>query len=173
MRSTRSNRASASSDRSCACRSCRSDSKGSSECCIIPGIGLAGGTSASHSGRRSCWKVKTTWPWRDESRRRSSRCSRYQPTDRLAHPMPPLDGGWPCCSHSWLFKLSLPFRTRTRSCSSSHRPPLAWMIAGNSIGVNRSLECCPARDLEVAVLAAVRVDIDGDRLVAWTRRIEE
>jgi hypothetical protein len=31
----------------------------------------------------------------------------------------------------------------------------------------------PAKDLEVAVLAAVPVNIDGDRLVAWIRRIEE
>lgn len=30
----------------------------------------------------------------------------------------------------------------------------------------------PAQKLEVAVLAAVPVDIDGDRLVAWMRRIE-
>ena len=31
----------------------------------------------------------------------------------------------------------------------------------------------PATDLEVAVLAVVPVNIDGDRLVAWIRRIEE
>jgi hypothetical protein len=31
----------------------------------------------------------------------------------------------------------------------------------------------PAKNLEVAVLAAVPVNIDGDRLVAWMRRIEE
>jgi hypothetical protein len=31
----------------------------------------------------------------------------------------------------------------------------------------------PAKDMEVAVLAAVPVNIDGDRLVAWMRRIEE
>jgi hypothetical protein len=31
----------------------------------------------------------------------------------------------------------------------------------------------PGRDLEVAVLAAVPVDIEGDRVVAWMRRIEE
>lgn len=31
----------------------------------------------------------------------------------------------------------------------------------------------PGNDLEVAVFAAVPVDIDGDRLVAWMRRIEE
>ncbi len=31
----------------------------------------------------------------------------------------------------------------------------------------------PGRDREVAVFAAVAVDIDGDRLVAWMRRIEE
>ena len=30
----------------------------------------------------------------------------------------------------------------------------------------------PGQDLEIAVLAAVPVDIDGDRLVAWMRRIE-
>jgi hypothetical protein len=30
----------------------------------------------------------------------------------------------------------------------------------------------PGKDLEVAVLAAVPVDIDGDQLVAWMRRIE-
>ena len=31
----------------------------------------------------------------------------------------------------------------------------------------------PGRDLEVAVFAAVPVNIDSDRLVAWIRRIEE
>ena len=31
----------------------------------------------------------------------------------------------------------------------------------------------PGQDHEIAVFAAVRVDIDGDRLVAWMRRIEE
>ena len=31
----------------------------------------------------------------------------------------------------------------------------------------------PGQDLEIAVFAAVHVDIDGDRLVAWMRRIEE
>jgi hypothetical protein len=31
----------------------------------------------------------------------------------------------------------------------------------------------PAKDLEVALLAAVPVNIDGDRLVTWIRRIEE
>ena len=31
----------------------------------------------------------------------------------------------------------------------------------------------PGNGLEVAVFAAVRVDVDGDRLVAWMRRIEE
>ena len=31
----------------------------------------------------------------------------------------------------------------------------------------------PGKDLEVAVFAAVPIDIDGDRLVAWMRRIEE
>jgi len=31
----------------------------------------------------------------------------------------------------------------------------------------------PGRDREVAVFAAVRLDVDGDRLVAWVRRIEE
>src|SRR5579872_1867427 len=31
----------------------------------------------------------------------------------------------------------------------------------------------PGQDHEVAVFAAVRVDIDGDRLVAWMRRVEE
>jgi hypothetical protein len=31
----------------------------------------------------------------------------------------------------------------------------------------------PAEELEVAVLAAVPVNIDGDRMVAWIRRIEE
>jgi hypothetical protein len=31
----------------------------------------------------------------------------------------------------------------------------------------------PGKDLEVAVLAAVAVNIDGDRLVGWMRRIEE
>lgn len=31
----------------------------------------------------------------------------------------------------------------------------------------------PGKDLEVAVFAAVPVEIDGDRLVAWIRRIEE
>jgi hypothetical protein len=30
----------------------------------------------------------------------------------------------------------------------------------------------PAKDREIAVLAAVRVDIDGDRLVTWMRRID-
>ena len=31
----------------------------------------------------------------------------------------------------------------------------------------------PGRDLQVAVFAAVPIDIDGDRLIAWVRRIEE
>ena len=31
----------------------------------------------------------------------------------------------------------------------------------------------PSKDLEVAVLAAVPINIDGDRLVSWMRRIEE
>lgn len=31
----------------------------------------------------------------------------------------------------------------------------------------------PGKDLEVAVFAAVPVEIDGDRLVAWMRRVEE
>jgi hypothetical protein len=31
----------------------------------------------------------------------------------------------------------------------------------------------PAKDLEVVVFAAVPVEVDGDRLVAWMRRIEE
>ena len=31
----------------------------------------------------------------------------------------------------------------------------------------------PSQEPEVAVFAAVRVDVDGDRLVAWMRRIEE
>ena len=31
----------------------------------------------------------------------------------------------------------------------------------------------PGKDLEVAVFAAVPVDVDGDRLVTWVRRIEE
>src|SRR5213596_713351 len=31
----------------------------------------------------------------------------------------------------------------------------------------------PGDTSEVAVFAAVRIDIDGDRLVAWMRRIEE
>ena len=31
----------------------------------------------------------------------------------------------------------------------------------------------PGQDHEIAVFAAVRVDIDGDRLVAWMRRIRE
>jgi hypothetical protein len=47
------------------------------------------------------------------------------------------------------------------------------MSAHNWVMVNRSLVSFPGKDLEVAILAAVPVNVDGDRVAAWIRRIEE
>lgn len=66
--------------------------------------------------------------------------------------------------------------------SAPHADPFAFLQPSVTITVDehRQLDrgqpiarVLPGKELEVAVLAAVPVNIDGDRLVAWMRRIEE